>query len=160
MAAKTTRKAAPAPAPKPEPTPEQLKAFAAHTVLGYADLLSLTWDVKSAESNLRQELESQQWRAQRSLEDHLQGFGPRTGYSTRIEELGERYQSASRALVAAAARSLRVEAALKTLGVEVEVRHLCRPDGTPAVALPADLSDKEVWEIAVACSAGAGVWIT
>ncbi len=159
MAAKTTRKAAPAPAPKPEPTPEQLKAFAAHTVLGYVDLLSLAWDVKSAESNLRQELETQQWRAQRGMEYHLQGFGPSTS-TNRVEELGERYQSASRALAAAAARSLRVEAALKTLGVEVPVRHLCRPDGTPAVALPADITDEAVWEIAVACSAGAGVWLT
>ena len=159
MAAKTTRKPAPAPAPKPEPTPEQLKAFAAHTVLGYVDLLSLAWDVKSAESNLRQELESQQWSTQRSMEYHLQGYIHSTG-TNRVEELGERYKSASRALAAAAARSLWVEAALKTLGVEVEVRYLCRPDGTPAVALPADLPDEVVWEVAVACSAGAGVWIT
>ena len=160
MAAKTTRKPAPAPAPKPEPTPEQKRAFAAPVALGYPDLLSLVWDVKSAESNLRQELESQQWSIQRSLEDHLQGFGPRTGSTNRVGELAERYSSASRALVAAAARSLRVSEALKTLGVEVEVRYLCRPDGTPAVALPADLPDEVVWEVAVACSAGAGVWIT
>lgn len=158
MAAKTTRK--PAPAPKAEPTPEQKRAFAAQVALGYPDLLSLAMDVQSAESSLRQELESQRWSTQRSLEDHLQGFGPRTGSTNRAGELAERYSNAARALAAAAARSVRVAEALKTLGVEVEVRYLCRPDGTPAVALPADLPDEVVWEVAVACSAGAGVWIT